>query len=834
MSLFVALVLAAWPVPRDAGADAWAQPENWPNEPGYAAAWPLHSFSDGGVSVDRAWSVTLGSPAVRLGVAASAVDLSDPLIAHAWSLNAGELPTVTDVNGNGRIDVGDLTVADSNANGGVDLADVIAALSDGVDDDGNGKVDDLCGWDFVRNAALTSTDAGTNLWRSLAAPVNDGLPGIGVCPGCTLVPLVVDEASLARAVREATVDALLIPPHTRDVSAALDDALQTTRALVLQASPRDAIVWPLALHPAVFPVARRACQPPNLAAALTWPSVDCDDDSAVLALGAAGLLASVAPDAGPAAWLGLLGNTNVSEAVLAAALGLPAALPPPARLSPVPRSPASPAETCAVDGVDVNCDGGVELHAAHDAALNTDPSTAFVHFTALRAPWRWETWIAAPPLGTTSGQLPAIELGAGSGPPRFVDLDGSGVDVIVASTTHAIRGFLTNITDLAPSPPSGRFAPAIGDLNRDGYLDFIVLGDDGELAGLDVRGRSLPGFPRQLSSAPAGPPVITPTLGGIGLVTVARDGAMTVSVNDAQWTHQLASPQLSSPAAGFIDDDAFADFAIANGATLQVIVSDEFGPSSRSWSKPSAATQALLANLGGNAQLEIIADAVYDAEGAQLVELPGWKPSVIAPALARLGISPLRSLIQIEADGAAFEVTRYDVEEAVRAGDNFTERRVLRRLTHQPAPGGFVVVDMTADTEPDIVVPTVDGLLFIISGTGDMPVESPLPTLGSVLSAPAVGAARDRLELAVRTTRGDVVRWLVTGRVEDLAWESAGHDRSNANNAEVPLPTREVGGLGLTEPPRFPPNTPCSCTSVNGLAAVALLFLLRRASRARR
>ena len=41
----LALVLTAWPLPRDAGADAAAQPSNWPAEPEWAEAWPLFSFT---------------------------------------------------------------------------------------------------------------------------------------------------------------------------------------------------------------------------------------------------------------------------------------------------------------------------------------------------------------------------------------------------------------------------------------------------------------------------------------------------------------------------------------------------------------------------------------------------------------------------------------------------------------------------------------------------------------------------------------------------------------------------------------------------------------------
>lgn len=174
-SLLLAIALTAWPVPTDAGADAYAQSANWPAEPEWVATWPLLSFAPPGWSlsateqgvgmkVDQAFSVTRGEPSVTIAVITAMVDLSDPLIASAWSLNAAEAPDAGDTNGNGRLDVNDFVadprVTDVNLNGALDLEDVARALADGVDQDGNGRADDLCGWDFDRKAPLSSTRDG--------------------------------------------------------------------------------------------------------------------------------------------------------------------------------------------------------------------------------------------------------------------------------------------------------------------------------------------------------------------------------------------------------------------------------------------------------------------------------------------------------------------------------------------------------------------------------------------------------------------------------------------------------------------------------------------------
>ncbi len=71
----------------------------------------------------QAQGITRGDPSVRIGIIDTGVDLEHPDLASRAYINEAE-----DVNGNGRFDEGDLN---------------------GVDDDGNGFVDDVSGFDFV-------------------------------------------------------------------------------------------------------------------------------------------------------------------------------------------------------------------------------------------------------------------------------------------------------------------------------------------------------------------------------------------------------------------------------------------------------------------------------------------------------------------------------------------------------------------------------------------------------------------------------------------------------------------------------------------------------------
>src|SRR5262249_45691722 len=76
---------------------------------------------------------------------------------------------ITDLNGNGRIDAGDLL---NNASG----------WENGVDDDGDGKVDDLVGWNFVNNTndPFDDNGHGTHVSGTIGAMTDNatGVAGI--------------------------------------------------------------------------------------------------------------------------------------------------------------------------------------------------------------------------------------------------------------------------------------------------------------------------------------------------------------------------------------------------------------------------------------------------------------------------------------------------------------------------------------------------------------------------------------------------------------------------------------------------------------------------------
>src|SRR5687767_1186692 len=134
-----------------------------PNDPLFAlSAW----FPQ--VSAPQAWEITTGSPAVVVNVNDSGIDYTHPdLYKNVW-LNQAEIPFAVGHNGlrdtdrDGLITFWDLNArtggrlvnrafaSDLNANGYIDAGDLLSdpRWENGVDNGGNGFVDDLIGWDF--------------------------------------------------------------------------------------------------------------------------------------------------------------------------------------------------------------------------------------------------------------------------------------------------------------------------------------------------------------------------------------------------------------------------------------------------------------------------------------------------------------------------------------------------------------------------------------------------------------------------------------------------------------------------------------------------------------
>jgi hypothetical protein len=172
-----------------------------------------------GASVDRAWQTTTGRPDVLIAVLDSGIRWADnlPDVVNKFFLNRGELPVPEgssnttdpwDRNGDGVFNIADYLadgthaqdgrVSDQNGNGVIDPEDLIFTFSDGVDDDGDGYVDDISGWDFFEddNDPLDEVryGHGTGESHDSSAEANNGNGGVGTCPNCLLLEVRVGDS----------------------------------------------------------------------------------------------------------------------------------------------------------------------------------------------------------------------------------------------------------------------------------------------------------------------------------------------------------------------------------------------------------------------------------------------------------------------------------------------------------------------------------------------------------------------------------------------------------------------------------------------------------------
>ncbi|MBE2181093.1 MAG: S8 family serine peptidase [Chthoniobacterales bacterium] len=132
-------------------------PPFYPDDPSFGSLWAMRSPlpGTGGIDAVRAWTITTGSAATAVAVIDTGVDRAHPeLQGNIWT-NPGEIP------------------------------------GNGIDDDGNGYIDDVHGWNFSGDTAETADlhGHGTHVAGTIAARGHNGLGIAGVCWRASIMPV---------------------------------------------------------------------------------------------------------------------------------------------------------------------------------------------------------------------------------------------------------------------------------------------------------------------------------------------------------------------------------------------------------------------------------------------------------------------------------------------------------------------------------------------------------------------------------------------------------------------------------------------------------------------
>jgi len=137
-----------------------------PDDPDRPLQWWVDAHPPEGIHLRSAWCITHGSPSIRIGIADTGVDLGHPDLAGKIAINAAEIP------------------------------------GNGLDDDSNGYVDDVTGWDagdndndpnpepfFEPQLGIDESFHGTFVASIAAAATDNAEGGSGAGWNCEVVPI---------------------------------------------------------------------------------------------------------------------------------------------------------------------------------------------------------------------------------------------------------------------------------------------------------------------------------------------------------------------------------------------------------------------------------------------------------------------------------------------------------------------------------------------------------------------------------------------------------------------------------------------------------------------
>lgn len=539
-----------------------------PDDSLWSNAYYLYQSSRMDSHAPEAWDITRGDPSQVIAI-----------------IDTGVLLTHPDLVGPGPEPAGNLWTNAAEANG-----------APGVDDDHNGYVDDVHGWDFISLDTDTITVAGED-WRDedadpndfvghgtsvagIAAALTDNHIGIaGVAWNVRVMPLrvgfsarvqpagLIDESAAARAILYAATNGATVI----NCSFSTDDEIDLMGALdvayragipVVTAAGNNGSGHAMADRPEVISVAAVDAADQLTRFTNTGPYVDLC--AAGLNVATTTLARDDAADSTHRclpAYTADANGTSYSAPLVAAGIALMQSDRQERGLPPLdPLSVALRLEDTADDIAAAN-PGATGYGAGRLNYLRalTDPPGSFAAElqgepigAAAVAPAFGPSAFAviatlAPGLERIGAASRAVDWhvslpGSPIGSPSIADLGNGELGIFVAADFGYVCGYSADGQPLpgwpvrAGTPPyDGLASPALGDVNGDGYVDVVWGDGDGHIWAWSSTGQPLAGFPVTVGSAGQTVWIALADLGGDGrdeIVALRRDGQLQVLNGD--------------------------------------------------------------------------------------------------------------------------------------------------------------------------------------------------------------------------------------------------------------------------------------------------------------